>query len=103
MVLRGQSPAVDGLHNLTLISMQCGQQIPSSHCGAGMLFAVNPDQTSMRNYTAFQQLAEQLNGTATTTATAAGSSHTGAAAPSMRISSVAGVLLAFGAMLAYLL
>jgi hypothetical protein len=68
-----------------------------------MVFAVNPDQTSLRNYSAFQQLAEKLNGTATATATASGSSKTGAATPSMRISGVAGVLLAFGAALAYLL
>ena len=82
--------------------MQCGQQAPSSHCGAGMVFAVNPDQQSSRNFGAFQQLAEMLNGTATATATASGSSKTGAAAPSMRIS-VAGILLAFSAPLAYLL
>ncbi|KIM85391.1 hypothetical protein PILCRDRAFT_66538 [Piloderma croceum F 1598] len=78
----------------------CGQQVPSSHCGTGMVFAVNPDQSSLRNYTAFQRLAEQLNGTVTA---AAAGSNTGAAALSMRISGVAGVVLALGAVLAYLL
>lgn len=42
----------------------CRQKTPASHCGAGMVFAVNPVQTSARNFTAFQDLAKTLNGTA---------------------------------------
>jgi plastocyanin len=85
----------------------CRQKTPSSHCGAGMVFAINSDETSARNFTAFQDLAEQLNGTATgASATGASSSpspsHTSAAAPFMRISSVAGVTVVLGAVLASL-
>jgi hypothetical protein len=72
-----------------------------------MVFAINSDETSARNFTAFQDLAEQLNGTATgASATGASSSpspsHTSAAAPFMRISSVAGVTVVLGAVLASL-
>jgi len=42
----------------------CRQTAPSSHCGAGMVFAINPVQTSARNFTAFQDVAKALNGTA---------------------------------------
>jgi plastocyanin len=37
----------------------------ANHCGAGMVFAVNSDETSARNWTAFQNLAKTLNGTTT--------------------------------------
>lgn len=52
----------------------CRQHKPdgSSHCGAGMVFAINPVQSSPRNFSAFQNLAATLNGT----------NVTGAAAPS---------------------
>jgi len=42
----------------------CRQQTPSSHCGAGMVFAINSDESSARNFTAFQNVAEAINGTA---------------------------------------
>jgi len=41
----------------------------SSHCGAGMVFAVNAVANSARNFSAFQALAMQLNGTNATTST----------------------------------
>ena len=58
----------------------CKQHNPdgSSHCGHGMVFAVNPVQSSPRNFSAFQQLAQTLNGTNTTTTT----SSSGSSAPS---------------------
>lgn len=34
-----------------------------NHCGAGMVFAINSDESSGRNYEAFKSLAQQLNGT----------------------------------------
>ena len=42
----------------------CKQHSPdgSSHCGAGMVFAVNPVQTSARNFSAFEDLAKALTG-----------------------------------------
>lgn len=42
----------------------CRQQLPSSHCGAGMVFAINSDESSGRNFAAFQNVAKALNGTA---------------------------------------
>jgi len=80
----------------------CRQQSPSSHCGAGMVFAVNSDESSARNFTAFQSLAEQLNGTAlaaTASSSTAPASKTGAAAPSMRVGGIASVTAVLGAVL----
>ncbi|KAF8167971.1 hypothetical protein B0H34DRAFT_683819 [Crassisporium funariophilum] len=42
----------------------CRQKTPASHCGAGMVFAINTDETSGRNFAAFQNVAKALNGTA---------------------------------------
>jgi plastocyanin len=42
----------------------CAQKTPSSHCGAGMVFAINSVETSARNFAAFQKVAEAINGTA---------------------------------------
>jgi len=87
----------------------CRQQTPESHCGAGMVFAVNSDESSARNFTAFQDLAEQLNGTAavggaaTASSTTAPASQTGAAAPSMRMGGVASITAVLGAVLVSLL
>jgi plastocyanin len=75
--------------NLTVVDTApiwayCRQQTPSSHCGAGMVFAINSVDTSDRNFTAFQNVAEALNGTGTSTgsntpsATATSLPHSGA-------------------------
>jgi plastocyanin len=60
-----------------------------NHCGSGMVFAVNTDETSQRNYTSFQTLAKTLNGTSTNTpstpnngSTTGGNTDNGAAVPS---------------------
>jgi plastocyanin len=42
----------------------CRQPAPTSHCGAGMVFAINPDEQGERNFAAFQGVAEAINGTA---------------------------------------
>jgi len=42
----------------------CRQTAPTSHCGAGMVFAINSDEAGPRNYAAFLKLAQTLNGTA---------------------------------------
>ncbi|KAG7450379.1 uncharacterized protein BT62DRAFT_978558 [Guyanagaster necrorhizus] len=56
----------------------CRQKTPTSHCGAGMVFAINSNEQSARNFSAFQNLAEQLNGTASTSSSSstAGESQT---------------------------
>ncbi|KAJ7159456.1 Cupredoxin [Mycena filopes] len=44
----------------------CEQTVPASHCGAGMVFAINaPADPDPHSFSNFQKLAEQLNGTAT--------------------------------------
>ncbi|KAJ3505196.1 hypothetical protein NMY22_g17667 [Coprinellus aureogranulatus] len=35
-----------------------------NHCGAGMVFAINSDESGGRNFNAFQSVAKTLNGTA---------------------------------------
>ncbi|RXW24765.1 hypothetical protein EST38_g1075 [Candolleomyces aberdarensis] len=40
------------------------RQPTGSHCGAGMVFAVNSDESSGRSFNAFQNVAKTLNGTA---------------------------------------
>jgi plastocyanin len=42
----------------------CRQPNPTSHCGAGMVFAINSDEQGERNYAAFQGVAQAINGTA---------------------------------------
>jgi len=51
------------VNDTTPIWAYCKQTNPESHCGAGMVFAINPVQNSARNFTAFQNVAEALNGT----------------------------------------
>lgn len=56
----------------------CRQHTPTgaSHCGQGMVFAVNAVEDSPRNFSAFKALAGSLNGTTTNTSTS-GSSGSG--------------------------
>ncbi|RDB29555.1 hypothetical protein Hypma_015394 [Hypsizygus marmoreus] len=82
----------------------CRQKTPASHCGAGMVFAVNPVETSQRNFTAFQNVAKAINGTAAAANAPAPSSTSpaGNGAVSFRIGS-AGLTLALAAVFASLL
>ncbi|KAG6842550.1 hypothetical protein C0991_000076 [Blastosporella zonata] len=79
----------------------CRQTTPTSHCGAGMVFAVNPVQTSQRNFTAFQNVAEAINGTAVAETAAPTTSTTpnGASITSARLSG-AGFALVVSAVVA---
>jgi len=49
----------------------CKQTTPSSHCGAGMVLAINSDESSARSSSAFAALAKQINGTANAASTSA--------------------------------
>jgi len=84
----------------------CGQLAPKSHCGAGMVFAINAVDTSARNFTAFQNVAEKLNGTvgalATPSDTPSSGNNTGGAL-SLRVGGGASVAFALIAMTASLL
>jgi plastocyanin len=77
----------------------CEQTAPSSHCGAGMVFAVNAVDNTTRNFAAFQSLAEQLNGTGTSASAApSGSAGTGdntGAASSLRATGAGAVGVVF--------
>jgi len=42
----------------------CRQPNPQSHCGSGMVFAINSDEQGERNFAAFQGVAQAINGTA---------------------------------------
>jgi len=79
----------------------CRQQAPSSHCGAGMVFAINSVETSARNFAAFQNVAKALNGTAvaavvpstTPSASGAASVKLGGASISILIAALVGSLI----------
>jgi len=81
----------------------CRQDNPESHCGQGMVFAVNAVDNGPKNFTAFTALAKQLNGTTTNSSTgtssssAASSSATGTSGTTSgasRVSTSAGLGLA---------
>jgi plastocyanin len=52
----------------------CGQ---TGHCGSGMVFAVNSDESSGQSFTAFQSLAKSLNGTTSSNSTSPSNTTSG--------------------------
>lgn len=73
----------------------CGQTAPESHCGQGMVFAINAVNDSARDFSAFQALAEQLNGTASASASgspAPSASNTTGGALSLRVGGASALL-----------
>jgi plastocyanin len=75
------SPTFDVLINDTApIWVYCRQ---GNHCGSGMVFSINSDESSDRNFEAFKLLAQTINGTgAAPTTSATGSVSGNAALPS---------------------
>lgn len=72
------------------------------HCGNGMVFAVNADESSDRNFAAFQQLAKTLNGTSASNPTSG--SYGAAAASISSIGAAATVgLMVLGSMMTFIL
>jgi len=62
-------PSFDVIVNDTApIWVYCRQTIPAVHCGTGMVFAINSDESagSTRSFSGFQSLAKQINGTGAT-------------------------------------
>jgi len=49
----------------------------TNHCGSGMVFAVNSDESSNRSFAAFQSLAKTLNGTTSSNSTSPNNTTTG--------------------------
>ncbi|KAI9057117.1 hypothetical protein FKP32DRAFT_1615573 [Trametes sanguinea] len=80
----------------------CRQHKPdgSSHCGAGMVFAVNAVEDSPRNFSAFQALAEKLNGTAASNASNAVTGATKGSNGAMAAGTAASAVFSLGAVAA---
>ncbi|KAI0824203.1 hypothetical protein BC628DRAFT_1411131 [Trametes gibbosa] len=80
----------------------CRQHKPdgSSHCGAGMVFAVNAVENSARNFSAFQGLAQTLNGTSTTGNGSSGAVGNGNNNGAMGATGLSSVALSLGALAA---
>jgi plastocyanin len=60
----------------------CRQKTPESHCGQGMVFAINSDETSASNFSAFQNIAMTLNGTSNSTSSSNSSTSSTASSAS---------------------
>jgi len=94
-------PVADGattfpVWNLTVtdtapIWAYCKQQTPISHCGQGMVFAINSDETGPRNFKAFTDLAKNLNGTRGAVSQPTGTTISGAV--SLRVGGVLALAL----------
>ncbi|CAA7271808.1 unnamed protein product [Cyclocybe aegerita] len=56
-----------------------------NHCGQGMVFSVNADESGTRGFAAFQALAKQLSGTTSTTTNSARVSAAGAHSASLLV------------------
>ncbi|KAI0361781.1 hypothetical protein OH77DRAFT_1391476 [Trametes cingulata] len=98
------------VNDTTPLWFYCRQHKPdgSSHCGDGMVFAVNAVEESPRNFSAFKSLAQTLNGTAaagsaSTNSSGSGSSGAGNGAGVGKAASAALSLGAFVAAAAVLL
>jgi plastocyanin len=71
----------------------------ANHCGSGMVFAVNSDESSSHSYSAFANLAKVLNGTTSnsnTNSTGQTSSNNKNAAPTVRASMASAALFVVG-------
>jgi len=62
------------VNDTTPIWVYCRQ---AGHCGQGMVFAVNSVETSANNFSAFQALAKQLNGTSSSSNTQPNGTNSG--------------------------
>ncbi|KAF9499781.1 hypothetical protein BDN71DRAFT_1502676 [Pleurotus eryngii] len=56
----------------------CRQKTPASHCGAGMVFAINSDEGGPRSFDSFKNVATALNGTAAAANAPSGTGASGA-------------------------
>ena len=89
------------VNNTQPLWFYCRQHAPTgaSHCGAGMVFAVNAVADGPKNFTAFTALAKSLNGT-TLTSNTTGSSSADSGAVGMGLVSPARAALSLGALVA---
>jgi plastocyanin len=80
----------------------CRQKTPASHCGAGMVFAINSDESSGRNFAAFQNVAKALNGTAAAASAPSATAAAGSGANSVKMGGIS-ISLVFAAVIGSLL
>lgn len=73
------------------------------HCGAGMVFAVNADESSQMNFAAYQALAKTINGTAAAAPSATGAGNAGFTSASVVGGLASIVLVGLGSVAAVLL
>jgi len=78
------------INGTTPIWAYCAQ---SGHCGAGMVFAVNSDESSGESFAAFQGLAKTLNGSTSNNSTSSSNSTTGGNISGATSNSVGGGLV----------
>lgn len=72
----------------------------TGHCGMGMVFAINPDQSSARSFESFQTLAKEINGTTSGSPAAAPGAAPPNSAARFGASAVLGLIsIALGALL----
>jgi plastocyanin len=88
------------VNDTTPVWLYCRQQVPTSHCGSGMVFAINSVDGSQKSFAAFQKLAQQ-QGTSNSTASGATSNDNNGAISSRGLSM--GLALAIPALIASLL
>lgn len=74
----------------------CKQTNPTSHCGAGMVFAINSDESSDRSSAAFAALAKQENGTANAAGSSSPGSSSSASTPSPSATQPSGAIRTTG-------
>jgi plastocyanin len=79
----GFMPVADNATTFPTYTIQVNDTSPiwaycrqATHCGAGMVFAVNAVESGANNFAAFQAKAIQLNGTATTTSSGSSATST---------------------------
>lgn len=98
-------------HFETNLHFQCRQKTPASHCGAGMVFAINSDEGGPRSFDSFKNVATALNGTAAAANAPSGTGASGATttdganngAMSVNIGSAGAMTLALAAVFSLLL
>jgi len=81
----------------------CRQPNPQSHCGSGMVFAINSDEQGERNFAAFQGVAQAINGTAAAANAPAPTETTASASGAMSVRIGGAGVVAVVAILATLL
>jgi plastocyanin len=75
----------------------------TGHCGQGMVFAINADESSDRNYAAFQALAKTINGTTSGASPSSNTPNSGFSTASIVGGAASVVLVGLGSIAAVLL